>query len=62
MSQSDAWLREAKDCLESALAATDSRVRDGWIELAAEWMKLAAAVTETVAAPSACGTDKTNRG
>jgi hypothetical protein len=60
MSQSDTWLREAKDCLESAQAATDSRVRDSWIELAAEWMKLAAAVMETV--PGACGTEKTNRG
>lgn len=62
MSQSDAWLREAKNCLESAQAAKDSRVRDGWIELAVEWMKLAAAVTETEAAPGARGTEKTNQG
>jgi len=49
MSHVDEWLREAKECLESAQASRDSRTREAWINLAAEWMKLAAAAPETVA-------------
>lgn len=60
MSQLDEWLRRAKHCLESAQAAEDSRIRDTWIELAEEWMKLAATVPEAAAMIGSRGTQKSN--
>jgi len=59
MSQSDDCLREARDCLESAQAAEDSRIRDCWIELAIEWMKLAAE-SEMAAVPATWTTETRN--
>ena len=50
MNDRDEWLREARACLESAQAAHDSRIKDAWIELAVEWMKLLSAAPEIVAA------------
>ncbi len=60
MSQSDECLREARECLEIAQAATDPRVRDGWIELAVEWMKMAAAAPEMMAVLTSHPRDKRN--
>lgn len=60
MSEPDQWLREARDCLEAAQAAGNSHIKDAWIELAIEWMKLAGVTPEALAGPGIHGTQKPN--